>query len=62
MLLQFSMIVVTSQLVVAVADHPPKFDIARLQGRQHFGVRPQGRHGRDGKAVHGRRTEGEGSA
>lgn len=29
MLLQFSMIVLTSQLVVAVADHPPKFDIAR---------------------------------
>jgi hypothetical protein len=29
MLLQFSMIVLTSQLVVAVADQPPKFDIAR---------------------------------
>ena len=29
MLLQFSMIVLTSQLVIAVADHPPKFDIAR---------------------------------
>jgi len=29
MLLQFSMVVLTSQLVVAVADHPPKFDIAR---------------------------------
>ena len=29
MLLQLSMIVLTSQLVVAVADHPPKFDIAR---------------------------------
>ena len=29
MLLQFSMIVLTSQLVVAAADHPPKFDIAR---------------------------------
>ena len=26
---QFSMIVLTSQLVVAVADQPPKFDIAR---------------------------------
>jgi hypothetical protein len=29
MLLQFSMIVLTTQLVVAVADHPPQFDIAR---------------------------------
>jgi hypothetical protein len=29
MLIQFSMIVLSSQLVVAVADHPPKFDIAR---------------------------------
>src|SRR5882724_9571877 len=29
MLLQFSMIILTSQLVVAVADGPPKFDIAR---------------------------------
>jgi hypothetical protein len=29
MLMHFSMIVLTSQLVVAVADHPPKFDIAR---------------------------------
>jgi len=39
MLMHFSMIVLSSQLVVAVADHPPKFDIAtRLQGRQRFGV------------------------
>ena len=29
MLIQFSMIVLSSQLVVAVADHPPTFDIAR---------------------------------
>jgi len=29
MLMHFSMIVLSSQLVVAVADHPPKFDIAR---------------------------------
>ena len=29
MLLQFSMIVLSWQLFVAVADHPPKFDIAR---------------------------------
>lgn len=29
MLIQFSMIVLTSQLVIAVADGPPKFDIAR---------------------------------
>jgi hypothetical protein len=29
MLMQFSMIVLASQLVIAVADHPPKFDIAR---------------------------------
>src|SRR5712672_2837417 len=29
MLMHFSMIVLSSQLVIAVADHPPKFDIAR---------------------------------
>jgi hypothetical protein len=29
MLMHFSMIVLSSQLVVAVADHPPAFDIAR---------------------------------
>jgi hypothetical protein len=29
MLVQFSMIALTSQLVIAVADQPPKFDIAR---------------------------------
>jgi hypothetical protein len=29
MLMHFSMIVLSSQLVVAVADHPPTFDIAR---------------------------------
>jgi hypothetical protein len=29
MLMHFSIIVLSSQLVVAVADHPPKFDIAR---------------------------------
>jgi hypothetical protein len=29
MLIQFSMIVLTSQLVIAVADGPPRFDIAR---------------------------------
>jgi hypothetical protein len=29
MLIQFSMIALSAQLVVAVADHPPKFDIAR---------------------------------
>ena len=29
MLMHFSMIVLSSQLVVAIADHPPNFDIAR---------------------------------
>jgi hypothetical protein len=29
MLMHFSMIILSSQLVLTVADHPPKFDIAR---------------------------------
>jgi hypothetical protein len=63
MLMHIPMIVLTSHLVVAVADHPPTFDIcARLQSRQRIGVRSQRRHERNDKAVHGRRTAGEGSA
>src|SRR2546430_2203975 len=57
MLMHFSMIVLSSQLVVAVADHPPAFDIAR-------GCKVDSASAFDPNAgmnaMHGRRTAGKG--